>query len=125
MPQEIERKFLVQDDWRTESHRQTRIVQGYLSSVPGRSVLVRRAKPLLLECVVREYLSGSGWKDYTATGSVCGYRLPPGMTESSNLSKLGRFIAMTLSAFVTIGEAMGSSETTTQQFAVPPLISGP
>lgn len=43
MPQEIERKFLVQDGWRTESHRQTRIVQGYLSSVPGRSVRVRIA----------------------------------------------------------------------------------
>lgn len=43
MPQEIERKFLVHDGWRTASHRQTRIVQGYLSSVPGRSVRVRIA----------------------------------------------------------------------------------
>ena len=43
MPQEIERKFLVHDGWRTESHRQMRIVQGYLSSVPGRSVRVRIA----------------------------------------------------------------------------------
>lgn len=43
MPQEIERKFLVHDGWREMSHRQTRILQGYLSSVPGRSVRVRIA----------------------------------------------------------------------------------
>ncbi len=43
MAEEIERKFLVQDGWREASHRQTRIVQGYLSSVPGRSVRVRTA----------------------------------------------------------------------------------
>ncbi len=62
-------------------------LQKYAHSLEGRSVLARRAKPLLLECVVRGYLSGSGWKDYTATGSVCGYRLPPGMTESGRLEK--------------------------------------
>jgi len=42
----------------------------------GRSMLVRRTEPLPIECVARGYLSGSGWKDYTAAGEVCGIRLP-------------------------------------------------
>ncbi len=48
----------------------------------GRSMLVRRAQPVLIEAVVRGYLAGSGWKDYQQTGEVCGIRLPPGMQES-------------------------------------------
>src|SRR5436190_12518412 len=48
----------------------------------GRSMLVRRIEPLPVECVARGYLSGSGWKDYLATGEVCGIKLPPGMRES-------------------------------------------
>jgi phosphoribosylaminoimidazole-succinocarboxamide synthase len=51
----------------------------------GRSMLVRRAEPLPIECVARGYLSGSGWKDYQATGQVCGVALPPGLTESERL----------------------------------------
>ena len=51
----------------------------------GRSMLVRKAKPVPVECVARGYLSGSGWKDYLATGSVCGIRLPPGLRESDRL----------------------------------------
>ena len=51
----------------------------------GRSMLVRKAKPLPVECVARGYLSGSGWKDYTTTGSVCGIRLPAGLRESDRL----------------------------------------
>lgn len=51
----------------------------------GRSMLVRRAKMVPIECVVRGYLSGSGWKDYQRTGSVCGIRLPPGLVESDRL----------------------------------------
>ncbi len=48
----------------------------------GRSMLVRRAEPVLIEAVVRGYMAGSGWKDYQATGEVCGIRLPEGITES-------------------------------------------
>jgi len=51
----------------------------------GRSTECRRLEMLPIECVVRGYLSGSGWKDYSATGSVCGHALPPGLSESSQL----------------------------------------
>jgi len=51
----------------------------------GRSMLVRKADPLPIECVARGYLSGSGWKDYVATGEVCGILLPDGLLESSKL----------------------------------------
>jgi phosphoribosylaminoimidazole-succinocarboxamide synthase len=48
-------------------------------------MLVTRTEPLPIECVARGYLSGSGWKDYSATGDVCGIRLPPGLRESDRL----------------------------------------
>ena len=51
----------------------------------GRSMLVRKTEPLPIECVARGYLSGSGWKDYVATGEVCGHRLPAGLKESERL----------------------------------------
>jgi phosphoribosylaminoimidazole-succinocarboxamide synthase len=51
----------------------------------GRSMLVTRAEPLPIECVARGYLSGSGWKDYQATGAVCGIALPAGLRESDRL----------------------------------------
>jgi phosphoribosylaminoimidazole-succinocarboxamide synthase len=51
----------------------------------GRSMLVRRTEPLPIECVARGYLSGSGWKDYAATGELCGIRLPAGLRESDRL----------------------------------------
>jgi len=51
----------------------------------GRSMLVRKTEPLPIECVARGYLSGSGWKDYAATGEVCGIPLPDGLLESSQL----------------------------------------
>jgi phosphoribosylaminoimidazole-succinocarboxamide synthase len=51
----------------------------------GRSTECRRLEMLPLECVVRGYLAGSGWKDYQATGSVCGHELPPGLRESDQL----------------------------------------
>lgn len=51
----------------------------------GRSMLVRKTEPLPIECVARGYLSGSGWRDYVATGEVCGIRLPPGLRESDRL----------------------------------------
>lgn len=51
----------------------------------GRSMLVRKAKRLDAECIVRGYLSGSGWKDYRRTGGVCGIPLPEGLVESARL----------------------------------------
>ncbi len=51
----------------------------------GRSMLVTRTEPLPIECVARGFLSGSGWKDYQATGEVCGHRLPAGLKESDRL----------------------------------------
>ena len=51
----------------------------------GRSMLVRRLTMLPIECVVRGYLAGSGWKDYQATGAVCGHSLPSGLRESERL----------------------------------------
>lgn len=51
----------------------------------GRSVIVKKASPLPVECIVRGYLSGSGWKDYQKTGMVCGHQLPAKMQESDQL----------------------------------------
>ena len=51
----------------------------------GRSMLVRKTNPVPVECVARGYLSGSGWKDYVATGAVCGVPLPAGLRESDRL----------------------------------------
>ena len=51
----------------------------------GRSMLVRRTEPIPIECVARGYLSGSGWKEYQQTGSVCGIALPSGLRESDRL----------------------------------------
>ena len=57
----------------------------FSAQLDGRSMLVRRAQMFPVECVVRGYLSGSGWKDYQASGSVCGIKLPPGLRESDRL----------------------------------------
>jgi phosphoribosylaminoimidazole-succinocarboxamide synthase len=57
----------------------------YLAQLEGRSMLCRRTQPLPIECVVRGYLSGSGWKDYRASGKVCGIALPAGLRESERL----------------------------------------
>jgi phosphoribosylaminoimidazole-succinocarboxamide synthase len=53
----------------------------------GRSMVVERCEPLAIECVVRGYLTGSGWKDYQKTGSVCGIKLPEGLKNGSELSE--------------------------------------
>lgn len=57
----------------------------YSTELEGRSMLVKRAQMFPVECVVRGYLSGSGWKDYLATGAVCGILLPPGLREADKL----------------------------------------
>ena len=56
-----------------------------VAQVAGRSMLVRRLKPLPVEAVVRGYLAGSGWKEYQANGKVCGVQLPPGLRNASRL----------------------------------------
>jgi phosphoribosylaminoimidazole-succinocarboxamide synthase len=58
---------------------------GYADDLAGRSMVVRKTRPLPIECVARGYLSGSGWKEYQASGTVCGIALPPGLKESSKL----------------------------------------
>ena len=60
-------------------------VQPQADMVAGRAMLVRKTTPVLIECVARGYLSGSGWKDYQASGAVCGVVLPPGLRESDRL----------------------------------------
>ncbi len=62
--------------------------QAYRAQLEGRSMLSRRTSPLPVECVARGYLSGSGWKDYKATGEVCGIKLPTGMRESDRLPEI-------------------------------------
>ena len=60
-------------------------LQPFASELRGRSMIVQRAHMFPVECVARGYLSGSGWKDYQATGSVCGIPLPAGLRESDRL----------------------------------------
>lgn len=57
----------------------------YSEALRGRSMLVRKTEPFPLECVARGYLSGSGWKEYQESGSVCGVKLPKGLRESDRL----------------------------------------
>jgi phosphoribosylaminoimidazole-succinocarboxamide synthase len=59
--------------------------QAAAADLAGRSMLVRRTRPLPVECVARGYLEGSGWKDYQATGAICGHRLPPGLRQCDRL----------------------------------------
>ena len=62
-----------------------RELQPYLNQLAGRSMLVKRATMFPVECVVRGYLSGSGWKDYQQTGAICGIKLPSGLRDSDRL----------------------------------------
>jgi phosphoribosylaminoimidazole-succinocarboxamide synthase len=59
----------------------------YRDVLSGRSMIVKKAKPMSAECVVRGYLAGSGWKEYQEKGSSCGIALPAGLKESSKLEK--------------------------------------
>ena len=61
------------------------ITSQFGSHLKGRTMLVKRAKPFLIECVVRGYITGSGWNDYRASGSVCGHKLPPGLKQCAKL----------------------------------------
>jgi len=59
----------------------------YAEILEGRSMLVKKTKPLPIECVVRGYISGSGWKSYQESGDICGIKLPDGLTESEKLTE--------------------------------------
>ncbi len=59
----------------------------YAEILDGRSMLVKKARPIAVECVVRGYLSGSAWKEYKNNRTVCGIKLPEGLAESSRLNK--------------------------------------
>lgn len=60
-------------------------LEPFSAKLAGRSMIVKKAKPLAIECVVRGYLAGSGWKEYQKQGTVCGIPLPSGLQESSEL----------------------------------------
>ena len=60
-------------------------LQPYAAQLARRSMIVKKAQPLAIECVVRGYLAGSGWKEYREHQTVCGIKLPPGLVESSEL----------------------------------------
>ena len=59
----------------------------FANQLQGRSMLVKKAQPFPVECVARGYLAGSGWKEYRTAGSVCGIKLPAGLTESARLDQ--------------------------------------
>lgn len=71
----------------TEVKNYPKILHKYKDMLEGRSMLVRKAKPLPIECIVRGYLSGSGWKEYNEKGTVCGIKLPTGLVESSRIDE--------------------------------------
>jgi len=62
-------------------------LQPYADKLARRSMIVKKAQPLAIECVVRGYVVGSGWKDYQKTGAICGIKLPAGLKESSELDQ--------------------------------------
>ena len=62
-----------------------RALQAHRAQLEGRSMLVVKTEPVLVECVARGYLAGSGWKDYQQTGAICGIKLPAGLRESDAL----------------------------------------
>jgi len=69
----------------TDVERMPDAIRRHAEELRGRAMLVRRTEVFPVECVVRGYLSGSGWKDYQQSGEVCGHRLPAGMRESDKL----------------------------------------
>jgi phosphoribosylaminoimidazole-succinocarboxamide synthase len=71
----------------TEVRDYPAVLHKYRDVLEGRSMLVKKAGPMPVECIVRGYLSGSGWKEYLAKGTVCGIRLPDGLTESARLDE--------------------------------------
>ncbi len=64
------------------------VTHQYREQLEGRSMLVKKAQPLAVECIVRGYLSGSGWKEYQQCGSICGIALPAGLRQSDKLPQV-------------------------------------
>lgn len=71
----------------TEVKDYPQVLHKYADILEGRSMLVKKAAPMPVECIVRGYLSGSGWKEYKKDGTVCGIKLPAGLVESSRLDE--------------------------------------
>ncbi|HEY5992362.1 MAG TPA: phosphoribosylaminoimidazolesuccinocarboxamide synthase, partial [Candidatus Udaeobacter sp.] len=71
----------------TEIEEMPAAIPAHADELRGRSMLVRRTRVFPVECVVRGYLAGSGWKDYQRTGQVCGHQLPKGLRESEQLDE--------------------------------------
>lgn len=71
----------------SDASRYPAALRPYADMLEGRSVLARRARPLPVECIVRGFLSGSGWKAYQKDGAVCGHALPAGLRESERLPR--------------------------------------
>src|SRR5438309_3156767 len=71
----------------TDIDEMPEMIRRHERELRGRSMLVRRTQVFPVECVVRGYLSGSGWKDYQRTGEVCGHKLPAGLRDSEKLAK--------------------------------------
>ena len=71
-----------------ESQGKKTFLQEYANTLERRSMLVKKTIPLKIECVVRGYLSGSGWKEYQQSGLVCGHKLPAGLLESQELPEV-------------------------------------
>ncbi len=63
------------------------VTHAYRDQLEGRSMLVKKARPLPVECIVRGYVSGSGWKEYRQLGSICGITLPENLLESARLAE--------------------------------------
>jgi len=78
---DIVENHLITDD----INEMPKICQKYGDELAGRAMLVKKAKPLPVECIVRGYISGSGLKDYKKTGTLCGIKLPSGLVESDRL----------------------------------------
>jgi len=70
-----------------EMNLPSEVKQKFGPVLEGRTMLVKRAKPLPVECVIRGYITGSGWKDYLKTGAVCGHTLPTGLRQCGKLAK--------------------------------------
>jgi len=82
---EVVPSHLVTAEWE-EMDLPHEVKRDFESVLAGRSMLVKKAKPLPVECVVRGFLTGSGWKDYSKMGSVCGHKLPQGLRQCGKLS---------------------------------------
>ena len=79
-------RHIVENHFVTSDFKQVSARLGKnIEELRGRSMLVRKCQPLAIECVVRGYLAGSGWKEYKLNRTVCGIRLPDGLVESSKL----------------------------------------